>query len=32
MLGKVAIGLGVTTFFIVIASPLMTMSQLNYAT
>lgn len=32
MLGKVAIGLGVTAFFIIIASPLMTMSQLNDAT
>ncbi|KAG6777259.1 hypothetical protein POTOM_017076 [Populus tomentosa] len=32
MLGKVAIGLGVTAFFIIIVSPLMTMSQLNYAT
>jgi hypothetical protein len=32
MLGKVAVGLGVTSFFIIIASPLMTMSQLNYAT
>ncbi|KAL9392241.1 hypothetical protein Peur_016161 [Populus x canadensis] len=32
MLGKVAVGLGVTSFFIIIASPLMTMSQVNYAT
>ncbi|KAG6777262.1 hypothetical protein POTOM_017079 [Populus tomentosa] len=32
MLGKVGIGFGVTAFFIIIASPLMTMSQLNYAT
>jgi hypothetical protein len=29
VLGKVAIGLGVTAFIIIIASPLMTMSQLN---
>ena len=29
VLGKVAIGLGVTAFFIIIASPLMTISQLN---
>ncbi|KAG6777263.1 hypothetical protein POTOM_017080 [Populus tomentosa] len=32
MLGKVGIGLGVTAFFIIMASPLMTMSQLKHAT
>jgi hypothetical protein len=32
MLEKVAIILGVTAFFIIIAFPLMTTSQLNHAT